>query len=365
MKSKINAIFLLGVLLFSVNSCALLFAGAITGAEAIKAKSKKNKFSPDKVSEIKIDFTSSLTFSDTKRINLTLVVIDEKKGELTFPVGKEGVATYDDFEITVSGADHKGEGLIVTPANLNELTSNIVNIKVVYKNNPSVIANYSVDLFSNIPEINISGKNGMKGYSGYSGKNAQNASANYACRDGEDGKYGTSGNSGTDGQEVSIYIKQIDNNKLGKPLIAVKLSTADETKYTFIDPSLQNTIKIYALGGNGGDGGEGGRGGDGTTGPVTGCRGGKGGDGGDGGDGGNGGIVTVNVDPNVDLSKINIVVNVDGGEGGDGGTGGYGGRVSGNTTSYEKGKEGRNGRKGARGDYSKQILQISDDVFNQ
>lgn len=360
MKSTVTTIFFLGALLFSLSSCALLYVGAA----AVSSKVKDNKFSPEKVSEIKVDFSSPLTFSDLKRINLTLVVTDEKKGEITFPVGKDELATYEDFEITVSGANHQGDGLIATPANLDELTSNLVTIKVVYKPKPTVIANYSVDLFSKVPAIHVSGKNGMTGHSGYSGKNAQNASANYACKDGEDGQHGDHGNRGGDGQEVIVYMKQIDNNKLGKPLIAVKYSTPDETKYTFFDPSVQNTINIFSLGGNGGDGGSGGRGGDGTTGPVTGCRGGKGGDGGDGGDGGNGGIVTLNVDPNVDLSKINIVVNVEGGEGGDGGSGGIGGRVSGDTSSYAKGKQGREGRSGFRGDYSQHILEISDAVFN-
>lgn len=361
MKSKISTIFLLGILLFSVNSCALLFVGA----GVVSDKIKENKFSTDKVSEIRIDFSAPLTFSDTKRINLTLVVIDEKKGELTFPVGKDEAANYEDFEITVTGATHKGEGVIVTPANLDELTSNLVNIKVVYKHKPTVIANYSVDLFSKIPQINIAAKNGMSGSSGFSGKHAQNANANNACRDGEDGNHGTSGNFGNNGQELTIYLKQIDNNKLGKPLIVAKYITSSETKYTFIDPSLQNTLKISSVGGNGGDGGKGGDGGNGTTGPVSGCRGGKGGDGGDGGDGGNGGIVKLNVDPNVDLTNINIIVNVEGGEGGDGGKGGSGGRVSGQTSYYSKGKDGRNGRKGNNGDYSKQIQQISDDIFNQ
>lgn len=360
MKSKITTVFFLGALLFSLSSCALLYVGAA----AVSSKVKDNKFSPEKVSEIKIDFSSPLTFSDLKRINLTLVVTDEKKGEITFPVGKDELATYEDFEITVSGANHKGDGVITTPANLDELTSNLVNIKVVYKHKPTVIANYSVDLFSNVPHINVSGTNGRTGSSGFFGKNAQNASANNACKDGEDGKHGDHGNRGNDGQEVIVYMKQIDDNKLGRPLIAVKYITPNETKYTFFDPSVQSTINISSLGGNGGDGGKGGDGGNGTTGPVTGCRGGKGGDGGDGGDGGNGGIITLNVDPNVDLSNINVVVNVEGGEGGNGGTGGYGGRVSGDTSTYAKGKPGRDGRSGSRGDYSQQILQISDTIFN-
>jgi hypothetical protein len=163
--------------------------------------------------------------------------------------------------------------------------------------------------------IDGSGVTGTDGRAGQAG-----VSPFGPCKSGTDGTSGTHGLDGGNGTHIFLYLQQV---------------------------SINDVLKIYAMGGGGGNGGRGGDGGNGSPGTVH-CNGGDGGDGGNGGRGGNGGsggMITIdckNCPVTYDWIGKKIAIINYGGPGGNGGTRGAGGY-------FGSGPRGRNGKYGVMG----------------
>jgi hypothetical protein len=218
----------------------------------------------------------------------------------------------------------------------------------------------------------LSGLNGFSGFGGSSGSSGFISGPNGS--NGANGQNGNDGNNGGNGQDLDVFTDVFYDSLLQTNLIFVEvknLQTENTSKYIF-NP-VSNHISIYSFGGDGGDGGDGGNGGDGgsgadgsssieiksgsncTPGMETNKCAGKGGDGGDGGDGGNGGdggdggsitvMYTKDMQPYLDLIKVES----NGGSGGDGGDGGSDGDGGRGGSGYHSGSSGSDGSKGSDG----------------
>jgi hypothetical protein len=372
------------VLIFSLcsllSSCILIVLGMeklSERKEAKKAAKEKARFSPRKVSGLKVlcENGDYVTYGTTRILNLKVTITDSLGKKYTYFPEKDGVVTWDNFDITVDGATISQNTLSVSEK-ISQCPTGKVKIHAVYKLKAGIDTTLILDLFANkSPWTGFGGKSGSHGHSGSKGSNGNGGDK--SCQDGSQGYDAGDGSDGQDGPNMTVYIKKTQQKQMNKDIVMVKCvnESTQELKFSYLDLSSAASLTVFASGGHGGHGGTGGMGGDGGRVFYNGkyydrCPGGPGGNGGNGGIGGNGGSIKVFVDPNVNIANVNIKFDNSGGSAGYPGSGGNGGYAGGNNygSNNKKAPDGHNGhagRAGRNGPKPEIITKtLEDSIFN-
>jgi len=292
-----------------------------------------------KLSDLKLVILNEKQISPSSIIEWGLKATTKKGKEIATVNLPDGKYTYNS-DITFESDNAlfiNGTEIIVKP--INELSGNMIHIKITMKNKSEapVVA-------TAVLTINFEGQ-AIGDYSGKRGKAAQNGSNGSSggkifgvtTQPSSGSNGGSNAEYGEDGKSLDAFAKVEAIDGVEYLRVTVQNNSDGLKKYYQVKAGKGN-ILLNNRGGAGGKGGDGGNGGDGTN----------GGDGGDGNDGGNGGVIILHIDPSAKPYEQTIKTDVSGGKGGAGGYGGSARQAQG-SSYYNNGKNGRSGRMGRTG----------------